>query len=88
MLFLSDMHNTSSAEFYDAVCIAHSLGYNMAFKQKYFQELPEILEKRFSSCHNKKVQANNTCGILDEFLGIVLSYFILNLSERFSIMGC
>lgn len=59
MLFLSDIHNTSSAEFYDTVCIAHSLGYNTAFKRTYFQELPGILEKRFSSCHNKKVQANN-----------------------------
>lgn len=59
MLFLSDIQNTSSAEFYDAVCIAHSLGYNTALKRMYFQELSGILEKRFLSCHNKKLQANN-----------------------------
>lgn len=40
-------------------CVLLSLGYNTAFKRTDFQELPGIMEKRLSSCHNKKVQANN-----------------------------
>lgn len=69
MLFLSDILKTSSAEFYDAVCIAHTLGYNTALKRMYFQELSGILEKSsyrlIIKRYKQTTYRSKRCGSLD-----------------------
>lgn len=94
MLFLRNIHNTSSAELYDAVCIAQSLGYNTAFKGTFFHAVPGILEKIFSSFHHKKAQANNIdrTGVTAWMIffwrgGTVLNHFLFNLTERCPAVG-